>query len=313
VKEKKIKLEAAKSKIMMGAIHDTYKVYHRKQFAGWNTESNADVLNMIRLLRQKKIEKDAEAESHKLGDREIEIFNQLEARADPDKERYNQQIYEPYLKKFVNRGANMNKDMYRLPEMIKPNYVTPTEKKMIDDKYRRGEFNIKSDEEIKKLYEVTENVFNHMEDPQDSLNTVSARTYNRNLPKKLYEISNNVDPQQYQNIVAENIKIENENSLNVPSSSFSDLDSFKKEGDDELNMAGYGSDESETENETDISGGESGSDILPEIPFQAIQDNNSNSSHAQPRDFLPHPSDESLVRKMLDNQNSKDPVLSRFK
>jgi hypothetical protein len=61
----------------------------------------------------------------------------------------------------------MNKDMYRLLEMIKPNYVTPAQvKKMIDDKYKRGSFNIKSEEDIKKLYEVTENVFNHMEDPK---------------------------------------------------------------------------------------------------------------------------------------------------
>jgi hypothetical protein len=111
VKEKKIKLEAAKSQIMMGAIHDTYKVYYRKQFARWNTVSNADVLNMIRLLRQKKIDKDAEAESHRLSNKEIEKYNRLEARADPDKELYNKQIYEPFLKKFVNRGANMSKDM----------------------------------------------------------------------------------------------------------------------------------------------------------------------------------------------------------
>jgi hypothetical protein len=33
----------------------------------------------------------------------------------------------------------MNKDMYRLPEMIKSNYVTPAQvKKMINDKYRGG-------------------------------------------------------------------------------------------------------------------------------------------------------------------------------
>jgi hypothetical protein len=143
---------------------------------------------MIRLLRQKKIDKDAEAESHRLGEKEIEIFNRLEARGDPDRERYNQQIYQPYLKKFVTRGANMNK--YRVPEMIKPNYITPEQvKKMIDDKYRWGSFNIKSDDEIKKLYEVTENIFNNIEDPQDSMKTVSAQTYDRNLTDKLYEIS----------------------------------------------------------------------------------------------------------------------------
>jgi hypothetical protein len=95
VKEKKIKLEQAKRVIMEAAIHDTYRVYYGKQFNGWNTTSNQDVLNMIRLLRQKKIDKDEEAENRKLGPKEIELFNKLESRADPDKLLYNKQIYEP--------------------------------------------------------------------------------------------------------------------------------------------------------------------------------------------------------------------------
>jgi hypothetical protein len=41
-------------------------------------------------------------------------------------------------------------------------------RQMINDKYKRGNFNIKSKDELKKLYEVAENVFNNMEDPQDS-------------------------------------------------------------------------------------------------------------------------------------------------
>jgi hypothetical protein len=172
---------------------------------------------MIRLLRQKAIDKEELAQSRKLGDKEIALFNRLEARSDPDRELYNQKIYEPYLKKFVQRGANM-KDVYRLPEMIKSNYVTPTEvKKMIDAKYRRGSFNIKSEDDIKKLYEVTENVFNNMEVPQDSMKTVSATNYNRVLTEKLYDISKNVRQQQLNSIIQDNIKIENENNLNVPS------------------------------------------------------------------------------------------------
>jgi hypothetical protein len=150
-----------------------------------------------------------------------------------------------------------------------------------------------------------------MEDPGDAFKTVSARNYNRNLTKKLYEISNNVGEQQLQNIVADNIKIENEMNLNAPSSSsssFSDMSSFKKE-DDELSMAGYGSD-SETETD-ETTGGGSESDILPEVPFQAVQDNN--SGHAQPIDFIPHQSDESLARQIDDKRNSKDVVLNRFK
>jgi hypothetical protein len=90
VKEKKIKLEAAKSQIMTAAIHDTFKVYYKRQFAGWNTVSNADLLKMIRLLRQKEIDKEKLAEECKLGEKEIAVFNRLEARGDPDRERYNQ-------------------------------------------------------------------------------------------------------------------------------------------------------------------------------------------------------------------------------
>jgi hypothetical protein len=112
VKEGKIKLENTKSRVMMAAIYNTYKVYYKKQFSGWVTDSYPELLNMIRLLRQKAIDKEKLVNERILGEREIEIFNRLEARCDPDKEKYNEQIYEPYLSKFVTRGANMNKDMY---------------------------------------------------------------------------------------------------------------------------------------------------------------------------------------------------------
>jgi hypothetical protein len=212
---------------------------------------------MIRLLRQKAIDKEAQAKDRMLGEREIELFNRLEARGEPDKERYNKEIYKQYLSKFVQRGANMKK--HRLAEMIKPNYVTQEQvKKMIDDKYRQGNFNIKSEEEIKKLYEVGENVFNNMEDPQNSLNTVSAKDYNRVLVKKLYEISSNVSAEQLNSIINDNIKTENEFELNVPSQSSSHVafpSSFKEEEEEKLPGEGDGESEDDTDNET--IGGES--------------------------------------------------------
>jgi hypothetical protein len=144
-----------------------------------------------------------------------------------------------------------------------------------------------------------------MEDPKNAFKTVNAKTYDRNLTDKLYEISNNVTPQQLQSIITDNVKIEDEMSLGVPSSSlssFSDLDAFKKEGDDEISIAGYGSD-SETETANDTTGGESESDIIPEDPNRAVQDNNNNSGHAQPRDYVPKPPTEGkLLRKAMDDQ-----------
>jgi hypothetical protein len=190
VKEVKIKLEQAKSKVMMSAIQDTYRIYCGKEFSGLVTELYPDLLNMIILLKQKAIDKKKLADERILGEKEIEIFNRLEARGDPDKKLNNEEIYELYLSKFVKRGANMNK--YSLPEMIKPNYVSfDVVKKMIDNKYKWGKFNIKSKEELKKLYEVAENLFNNMEDPKDAMKTVNAN-YNRSLDDKLYEISNNI-------------------------------------------------------------------------------------------------------------------------
>jgi hypothetical protein len=144
-----------------------------------------------------------------------------------------------------------------------------------------------------------------MGDPKDSLNIVSARTYDRNLTDKLYDISNNVSPQQLQNIIDENIKIENENSLGVPSSSsssFLDLDGFKKEGDEELPIAGCGGDsEDDTDNET--TGGESSTEILPEDLTKTVQDNNNNRSISRPKpNFVPKPpSEPNLLRRAIDN------------
>jgi hypothetical protein len=47
---------------------------------------------MIKLLKQKAADKEKLAEERKLGDREIEIFNRLEARGDPDRELHNKKI-----------------------------------------------------------------------------------------------------------------------------------------------------------------------------------------------------------------------------
>jgi hypothetical protein len=202
----------------------------------------------------------------------------------------------------VRRGVNMNK--YRVPEMIKPNYVTLDQvKKMIDDKYRRGAFNIKSEDEIKKLYEVAENVFNNMEDPDDALKTVSASNYNRNLTNKLYEISNNVSQQQLSNIIDENIKIENENNLNVPSlssSAYSDLDSFKEEDNEKLLPGESGDSEDDTD-----TGGESSNEILPEDPNALIQNNNSGANRQLTQN--------QILRRQEYNKMTGDRVLNNNK
>jgi hypothetical protein len=280
VKEKKISMDHAKTKVMMAAIHDKYKVYCGKQFSDFNTQSYPELLDMIRLLRQKKIDKDAEADELMLGEREIEIFNHLEVRGDRDKEPYNKQIYERYLSKFVNRGANMNENTYRLPEIIKPNYVTPQQvRKMIDDKYRRGSFNIKSEDKIKKLYEVAENVFKNMEDPLDSMKTISAKDYDLVFANKLYKISSNINQQQLNSIINNNMKIE-EKIANLPSNTTSIPTSFFNPKKEEDTLPGEG-EETETEGGTEsATETEYDTSILPENPNRAVQDNSNTKNFA---------------------------------
>jgi hypothetical protein len=85
------------------------------------------------------------------------------------------------------------------------------------------------------------------------------------------------------------------------------LDSFKKEDNEDL-LPGEG-DESGGESETDTAtASESDSTILPEIPFQAVQDNNSSSniSVARPVYYVPKEKSEAkLLREAMDNQMIK--------
>jgi hypothetical protein len=117
------------------------------------------------------------------------------------------------------------------------------------------------------LYEVAENVFNNMEDPLDSMKTVSAKDYDRGLANKLYEISNNVGQEQLNSIIHENMKIE-EKILNLPSNTTSIPPEFFEQ-EQKKQMTGEFEGDSEDETDTQTA---SESDIIPENPNQTIQD-----------------------------------------
>jgi hypothetical protein len=149
------------------------------------------------------------AKERELVPEELAIYNEIAARGDDDTSAYNENIYKPYLSKFVGRGANMMDSKYRMPEMIVPNYASKEKvKQMIYNKYKKGNFNIKSPQEMEKLVEVSENVFNNMEDPRGSLSTITSDT-TPDFSKKLYEITNNVTPDQYKAILRQNRAVEN--------------------------------------------------------------------------------------------------------
>jgi hypothetical protein len=108
----------------------------------------------------------------------------------------------------VDRGANMNKDMYRIPEMIDRSYVSYDRvKNMIDQKYKKGDFYIKSIPELNKLYDIAQNVINNMEVPDNAFQTIKADK-TRDFSKKLYNIASTVTPAAYENILKENYDVE---------------------------------------------------------------------------------------------------------
>jgi 2-polyprenyl-3-methyl-5-hydroxy-6-metoxy-1,4-benzoquinol methylase len=78
--------------------------------------------------------------------------------------------------------------------MIKHGYAKLEDmKKIIDKKYKLRNFNIKTQHEMNKLYDVVTNVLNHMEDPKNALKTVFHDNRHK-LATKLYDISNNITP-----------------------------------------------------------------------------------------------------------------------
>jgi ribosome assembly protein YihI (activator of Der GTPase) len=89
--------------------------------------------------------------------------------------------------------------------MIKPEYVKQQDvRKMTDNKYKQGSFNIKSQAELEKLYKVAANLFNNMKDRKNAMKTLDADD-SRSLDDKLYEISSIVRcPAQYTNTVNKN-------------------------------------------------------------------------------------------------------------
>jgi hypothetical protein len=210
VKENKLTLDDAKSDKSISAIQDTLGIYHKIQLSGVDYVSDTRIVSMIKLQKQKKIDKEKLAEERRLGPEELEIYNQIAARGDQDTTAYNERIYQPYLSQFVKRGGNMNKDMYRVPEMIDRSYVSYDRvKDLIDKKYKKGDFYVKSIPELNKLYEVAQNVINNMEDPENAFETIKADT-TRDFSKKLYNIASTVTPTAYQNILNENYDVEEE-------------------------------------------------------------------------------------------------------
>jgi hypothetical protein len=63
---------------------------------------------MITLLKQKAIDKKASVKDRELGPEELAIYNEIVARVEDDTSAYNENIYKPYLSRFVYRGLNMN-------------------------------------------------------------------------------------------------------------------------------------------------------------------------------------------------------------
>jgi hypothetical protein len=73
-------------------IQDMHVIYHGMMLQGFETVSNANAVNVIRMLRQKTIDKKQLAENRRLGPEEVAIYNEIAARGDHDTNAYNERI-----------------------------------------------------------------------------------------------------------------------------------------------------------------------------------------------------------------------------
>jgi hypothetical protein len=79
VKENKLTLEEAKTGVSVAAIQDTLGIYHGIVLQGLDYTPNTNVINMIRLLKQKAIDRDALAKDRELGPEQLQIYNEIAA------------------------------------------------------------------------------------------------------------------------------------------------------------------------------------------------------------------------------------------
>jgi hypothetical protein len=164
---------------------------------------------MIMTLKKKKEDADVKKAAGKLDDGGVQLMNYLKGYGDENTERYNKNIYEPYLQ---NRLVDTSKGGFIKPEFISTDFIrTQDFPALLKKKFQTNTTVKKSDIDLNDMIDVATNVINKVANPTQTLNTLAKSPANSKIVTEFSNITNNLDDNQIDYIKIENdTQFENE-------------------------------------------------------------------------------------------------------
>jgi hypothetical protein len=186
------------------AINETFKIYHNQSFTGFVPPGVAysSITKMIMMLKKKKEDADAKKAAGRLDDEGVELMNYLKAYGDENTERYNKNVYEPYLR---NKLVDTSGDGFVRPDFINTNFIAAQNvAALLKKKFQTNAEVKKSDTDVNKMIQVATNVINKVANPTQTLKTLAKSPANSKIITEFSNITNNLDLGQLNDIKMEN-------------------------------------------------------------------------------------------------------------
>jgi hypothetical protein len=164
---------------------------------------------MIMTLKKKKEDADAKKALGKLDNEGVGIMNYLKAYGDENAERYNKNVFEPYLR---NKLVDTSGGGFVRLEFISTDFITVQNvADLLKKKFQTNAVVKKTDTDINKMIQLATNVINKVANPTQTLNTLAKSPANNKIITEMANITNSLTDDQI-----DDIKIENENKYLVP-------------------------------------------------------------------------------------------------
>jgi hypothetical protein len=153
---------------------------------------------------------------HQLTENQIKLLNRIEASGNKSYAKYNEQIYEPYVKPLYDQYAKRPADKpFSYPHYIPRSFfvtvgdILPNLKK----KYWHGPkgtplANEILERQLKEMAAVVENIANQTQDPDEAMNAYFSKIKNNTFKKAVNNVINNASQSDIQAMTAENLNIE---------------------------------------------------------------------------------------------------------
>jgi hypothetical protein len=162
-------------------INETFKIYHNQSFKGLVPPDVAysSITRMIITLNKKKEDADAKKAAGKLDDEGVQLMNYLKAYGDENAERYNTNVFEPYLR---NKLVDTSGGGFVRPEFINTNFITALDvASLLKNKFQTNATVKKSDTNLNDMINVATNVINKVANPTQTLKTLAKSPANSKI------------------------------------------------------------------------------------------------------------------------------------